>query len=360
MSKFAQWITFFLFAVTGVATNVSASAESGISADPNGTVTGHVYADDTQKPVRFCTVTLTVINSRSGGSGGTTTTNASGAFALSVLPGEYYLSASQSGYIHVNPNGPIDPGTPPGALAHVFIQVGQITQADVTLQRGATVSGRLTYDDGTAAVGINATAISIGVINSRSALTARADDHGDYRISGIPSGKYTIRVQTSAGGAVVGGSRSVQLPSYLGNTLLFSEAVILELHAGDDHGGADLTIPITGLRALSGFVEADANGRGLSGMMVTLSMKDPNAPPGGIIASTTSFNTYTQADGSFRFDGLPDGEYVLNSPGGTEGPAGGNGHRPPSSSTGSYKSAQIFVTVQNGDSTGSVIGLQAN
>jgi hypothetical protein len=370
MRKFAIGITMLLLAATAACAQMSASG----SAELTGTITGRVFAEDTQKPVRFCTVNLTAIRndnsmSRGGGSGYGgigSSTNVNGAFTLNVAPGEYYVSASQAGYIQVNaPTSSSESAPPQGALVHVVVQANQTVQADITIQRGATISGHLSYDDGTPAVGMNATAVVIDTkTSSKTPLTARADDRGEYRINGLPDGKYTVRVQASYGygftGNGAGGARSVQFPTYYGNTLIFSQATTFEIHSGDDRSGTDLTVPVTSLRSLSGFVQADGTGRGLSGMNVTISLKDPTAPPGGVVASTASFSTYTLADGSFKFDGLPDGDYFLNAQGGTEGPPGGIGRRTAAQNGVSYKPLQITATVQNGDSSGNVLSLQTN
>jgi hypothetical protein len=352
-------------------TTAAVNAQTSTSGEVTGTIAGRVFAEDTQKPVRFCTVNLTAVKNESQSRGGNfggigSSTNVNGAFTLNVAPGEYYVSASQAGYIQVSAPTSSNEGAPPqGALVHVFVQANQTVQADVTIQRGATISGHLNYDDGTPAVGMNATAVVIDTkTNSKNPLTARADDRGEYRISGLPDGKYTVRVQPSYGygftGNGNGGARSVQFPTYYGNTLVFSQATTFEVHSGDDRSGTDLTVPVTSLRSLSGFVQADGTGRGLSGMNVTISLKDPNTTPGAVIASTASFSTYTQADGSFKFDGLPDANYFLNATGGTEGPPGGIGRRVATANAVSYKSLQITATVQNGDSSGNVLSLQTN
>jgi len=76
---------------------------------PVGSVTGHVIAQDTQKPVRFAQVTLQSVAAaaggdepRGGGGGGvaSTRTDEEGNFtAANVAPGDYYVTAMAAGYI---------------------------------------------------------------------------------------------------------------------------------------------------------------------------------------------------------------------------------------------------------------------
>ncbi len=57
---------------------------------------------------------------------------------------------------------------------------------DVELERGGAVTGQVHADDGAP---VAAAQVTCG------ALTARSDDHGEFRIEGVEPGTYLVRAQ---------------------------------------------------------------------------------------------------------------------------------------------------------------------
>ena len=172
VAKIALFTTVVLLGLTlGATFEKTARAQS-----PQGGVTGHVYLEDTHQPARFATVSLQALVP-----GGVTLTNAEreqgsplsvvtytdleGAFVVQELPpGTYMILAWLPGYISALARVNGNDESPKAAirvlensLPHVEVQNHGVTRINITLRRGATVSGSLTYDDGSPASGFEVT-----------------------------------------------------------------------------------------------------------------------------------------------------------------------------------------------------------
>jgi hypothetical protein len=243
-----------------------------------------------------------------------------------VKPGTYYLHAIYTGYI--------DPfsqftdedfaSTDPAVRARLA-QIPTVTvtgtdsaHLDLRLVRGAAISGRILYDDGTPAVGW-----SLSVIKPKStddpneAMAAamapalammgigqpsKTDDRGSFRIAGLAAGEYALRASLTATPTGISGSNmgdagsGINLIVYTGDTFTRADAKPIKLIAGDEISGIDITVPSHKLHNIAGHVVAKSDGHTLNVGQVALTVKDNPA---------THVTAAIRDDGSFHFEDLP-------------------------------------------------------
>ncbi|MCU1313689.1 MAG: hypothetical protein JWM54_1446 [Acidobacteriaceae bacterium] len=292
---------------------LAARAQSGETA----TVTGHVYCADTQKPARFANVVLRPIDLQSGrgaGGSGFATTGPDGSFRITgVAPGDYYAEVRMPGYLQpLRATGrdvleltPADRDRLNALLTRVTVTAGQTATVQVTIYRGATISGTVSYDDGSPAPGMRIAPLALPTGTNGFGISAQTDDRGQFRLTGLDEGTFTIFAEPRS-----------SFPVYYGNTIERSSAKKLELHTGDEVSGADIQIPAAGMHRVSGFVVSQPDG--LPVPHVALQMRLRSGDPAGLLTA------FTAADGSFTFNAVPDGKFNVQVTG-TSGDAGGGG-----------------------------------
>ena len=191
---------------------------------------------------------------------------------------------------------------------------------DLALDRGAAISGRVVYDDGSPAIGWMLSVATPGGtgddINPSSALMAQSlaisgggqifktDDLGRYRIDGLTAGSYLVRasltatpVGISATNAGDGGS-GIVLTAYSGNTWSRADAKPMTLTAGEDRPGVDITIPSHALHSIVGHVYAKSDDHTLNVGQVTLTAQsDPRLrlPPPFVTTEVSISTTFPVA-----------------------------------------------------------------
>lgn len=326
------------------ATSAVAQRQTDVASPGTGSVTGHVYCADTQKPARFAEVRLaSVPQSGAGGFGGgerfggmgRATTGPDGSFLLeNVPPGDYLITARTPGYIDTgrllmstvirNPNDP-----PPAALVSlltsVHVTAGQPATASVTIYRGAVLAGVVSYDDGTPAYGVTVSALAAD--GTQTGASAMSDDRGVYRVTGLLDGTYILQARP------FGPNWTRPLPVYYGNTLMKTAAKKLEVKAGDERDGLDLQIQVSNLRQVSGIVQSAKDGHGLGRATISMTLTGEGGE---------AMNTSSLPDGSFRFQNVPDGKFTVSV-------SGAQDHNTSGDSSLSYGGAQQNIEVHGGD-----------
>jgi len=328
----------------------------------SSTLSGHVYLSDTKGPARRANVYLepaaalqvdTPNVHDQGQAGGAVTigvqTRFDGSFSFSHVPaGDYYVMASCPGYVSpylalsLAEGQSLDANQQPLArsqqaareavlkgIPRIAIQSGQPASVDVTLERGAAISGNISYDDGTPAAGLRMELLARMVKDGKETwaepfLSFRdpgftptsTDDRGNYRINGLPAGTYIIAttfdlsegIQYFSSSGSVGSSTDNQwtpLKIYSGNTTRPKDASILSLTPGEEHSGEDLQFPLSKLHSITGHTVAAHDGHIVNSGQVDLYNSDDES-----LAGTAHISA---DDPGFTLNFIYDGEYILSS-----------------------------------------------
>ena len=316
-----------------------------------GRITGMVFCNDTHRPARGAVVISLPIpkegdlHPSSDDSG--TRVAMDGAYTIDHLaPGDYTVVAVLPGYLTAFDDLPLDDAldNSSSTMRKQLIRNGVISvhndataHMDVTITRGATVTGNVLYSDGSPATQV---VISVEDVNAKPVLrkstdpnnpqiistgaflrneimhqTQATDDQGNFRISGLRPGIYRIAaiqpVDNPLSGddndgffsGVVGDSKGLRI--YSGDTVHKKAAKTYDLRAGDVVTGIDITIPTDSLHRIQGYITTLG---GLPVPVATLTLTD---------TSDDSFSIHTtpDRDGSFSFATIPAGTYKLSASG---------------------------------------------
>jgi hypothetical protein len=318
---------------------------SAAGAQETGAVSGHVFCSDSQAPCRFANVVLETappeVNGVPQPQQGTnrnysSPTDLSGAFLITdVAPGDYYILARQSGYLSLydiaanalNGGAPLPAKALDLSLTRITVAPKQTTIANLSLARGASLSGTVRYDDGAPGISLPLELYrrdsngswkeyqnfgGAGVLAPLGFRT-RTDDRGRYYEPGLPPGFYKLKVnlpEVSVFPTSITGRQSLAIKLVKGNALQvfnggkyrLQDAPAIELQQGEERADVDIYIPTTGLRTLSGTVTAKLSQEAVAD--ATVRLLDPQD-------KSVVRETPTQNDGSFLFEYVPEGAYLV-------------------------------------------------
>jgi hypothetical protein len=306
-----------------------------------GIVTGHVYCGDTHQLARFANVIVQPL-ALPGSTGRDlsteleaptiTDTDFDGKFTVSdLLPGSYLVLAWLPGY--VSPFAQIKTDTDKPArvlkaletvLPRIEVKNHLVTTIDITLVRGAEVTGSVAYDDGSPAVGFKMNLLypfgaensgqTVMLSNSRVDFPGEfgtTDDRGYFRLSGIPPGSYVLAASPSGsvrGCGIASASCKIMMTDrnyriYLGNSLRLKDSKTFSIVEGEQKNGVDLVVPLRHLHQVAGVVVAQSDGHVLRRGFVELLYADDHS-----VAQRTHLNN---DDGTFVLGFVQDGGYLL-------------------------------------------------
>jgi hypothetical protein len=233
---------------------------------------------------------------------------------------------------------------------------------DISLERGAIVSGRVLYSDGSPAIQVgvelqDTTApslrqgmpyIQLGDIDRSEFVhqLLETDDQGHFRIAGIRPGTYRIaavqpqhlpeQMPDSFIRSILGALRF-----YTNGTIYPNFAKTYTLVGGQELSGLEIRVPLDGFHSVQGKVLAP-DGRTITSVEVTATeTSDPSL-----------YFLTTVSDGSFRFDRLPPGTYKLTAPWGNIAPGGGE-------VTAAFGPGSATFTLKDSDLSGVLLTLPA-
>jgi len=271
-----------------------------------------------------------------------------GTYSIDHLrAGDYTVVALLPGYLSPLDDLPIDQGPSDDSQSRdviaqngtVSVRDNETASMDITLTRGATLSGHVVYSDGAPAT---QTLISIEDVNAKLAHNVPqnpggpatpatplmntggvlrgfllhqnqgTNDRGDFRISGLRPGTYRVAAvlpspdqNSDSGGASilfgVAGDDPKALRVYGGDTLHRNTAKTYELRAGDETSGVEITIPLDAFHRVEGHLTT-IDGRPI--IVAAISLTD---------TSDNSFELHSRParDGEFVFPEVPTGTYKL-------------------------------------------------
>jgi hypothetical protein len=325
---------------------ISIAAADAQNNDAVGAVIGHVICSDTQQPARLAHVVLQPVvdlnspvlkkdDHHSEGVFHLETVSLDGSFTIpAVPPGHYYVIAEQDGYIsplalftRAQLNDPDEALKQKIAryLRVISVTAAHTTQADVTLVRGAAIGGTVRFEDGSPGIDVGVQllqrgekgewkTIRTGQLGShRLGGSNYTDDQGAYRFSGLPAGEYIVRGNVELNKVIVsyifasGGGTSFgdgyHLRVYPGDTFRPSDAKPVKVEEGENATSVDIDIPLSKLYTLSGTVMRPDSELPVNAAHLSLTFADTGE-------ELTSADVDSE-DGSFRFDFVPGGNYIL-------------------------------------------------
>ncbi len=310
---FAVPLLGFIFTAPLHAQNAASTAKTA-HPDPQpvpdyGAVTGHVYLAGSNLPARFVQVALQPIDVQTPKdlpSGRTVPTafsvyetDLNGSFALGrVVPGTYYLVIKSPGTLSPLAAFSLAELQHPdeetikriaASVPAVTVAPGATSTVTLTLQRGASLSGSIRFDDGTpyAQAGVSVQRREAGgkwASPRASESYATSDLEGHWEIGGLPEGVYRVQVDLSVQerhqNALLANSSSswsntvTSLPIYEGDTPREREAKTVTLEAGQSLPDQDITIPVSKMHAVTGTVVDARTGQPLNKGRVALNFAD--------------------------------------------------------------------------------------
>jgi hypothetical protein len=285
------------------------------------------------------------------------TVNADGGYTFSgVGPGSYYVRVKAAGYIdplcafsdeELASQDPAVRKKIAAVATIVTVHGNEHVRADMRLQRGAALIGRVRYDDGSPAAGWTVRAVpakaqaadplanfmgfDLNQIDpAHSSEFSTTDDLGQFRISGLPGGEFVLEarlttaaldhspfepVASSAGSflSIVGGMSSMsglKLTVYSGNATRLSAAKKIDVREGEERNVPDMQVDLQSTHSIGGVLVAKADGHPINGGSMELIAQDDN----GNDDPSLRLSATIHSDGSFRFDYVPGpGRFMLRS-----------------------------------------------
>lgn len=262
-----------------------------------------------------------------------------------VPPGTYQIRATLTGYIDsLREFSPEDFQSQDPAMRKRIAAAAQVVtissnegaHVDLRLERGASISGKVVFEDGSPAIGwqvLSAEApakggenpfgsggvLGVGGMKNLLHLPATTDDTGHFRLSGLPGGDYIVQARVNLLGMDRGGFAPIssgagagmnfaalmgtRLTAYSGNAMHVGDAKPISVNAGDDRTGVEIVVPLHLMHAVSGHVLAKTDAHAVNFGTVELADKKD---------SSVTFTVTIHDDGSFRFDYVPgNSEYTL-------------------------------------------------
>ncbi len=379
--------------------------QAAVTPAVTGAVSGRVTCSDTQRPARFADVTLVPVadaageeDDRFGGRGrrGSARTDLDGNYTVAGLPaGQYYAMASATGYVSTmtaiaaRAGASADTAALMAQMPQVQVSGSGTSTANLSLERGAVIAGKVLFDDGSPATGVQVNAVVSTALNAvalgrrggggfggaggpgglgglgfgpggGSGSVGETDDRGNFRLTGLAPGDYLVRANFAAPGVVgsAGGAfnfpgfgRTVNITLYAPGKVRKSDAQTVTLALGEERGDVLFTADLRSLHSVAGRVSATGDPQVHSGSVRLVDTTD----------ATLTRNAPLNADGTFTLSYVPAGTYTLsaNASSATAGPGfGGGGRRGGNSSTASstpvttFQPLQQTLSVADGDVAG--------
>jgi hypothetical protein len=344
------------------------------------TVTGRVTCSDTQRAARFAVVTLigAAEAAQSEGNGGgfgfgrrvTARTDIDGNFAVQAEPGDYYVTASAIGY--ASPVAEMAARLRSGstaadllaALPEIHVAEGGGGTANIALDRGGVIAGKLQWDDGTPAAGVNVSVQSTAQATAPASDLTRvvsqlgggfggglggfqtSDDRGYFRVTGLAPGSYWVRatVMTPSAEPGVGSmQRMSSIVMYAPGKVRRSDAQVVTLKSGEERDDVQFVMDLGALHTVSGHVGATDEGTIAAGVVRLTDTQD----------SSLSRMAMIEPDGNFVVQWVPAGTYTLSVTNASNVAQAGFGRRGQNQSGGtSYAPFEETMTVTDTDVTG--------
>jgi hypothetical protein len=258
-----------------------------------------------------------------------------GRFSFAVVAaGRYWLSALAPGYVS------------PGDARTINVAEGdKVENIDIEIRRGGVIAGRISDSHGRPVIEETITLSKLDSNNRPQNYSSRGpnfdnsrtDDRGDYRIYGLPEGRYLVSVgySQSPGSARIASRREFYPRVFYPNARSESEAKVIEVSEGSEATDIDITVPDPKrTHDVYGRVVDASAGQPVAGVEVVVG----GLPRGGRLTGTyTESGVRSGPNGEFRLFGVLPGKYSIlirhDDPGG-------------------FISDPVIIDISEGDATG--------
>ena len=265
------------------------------SAGHAGALNGRVLSAD-RRPVAGAAVSI-----EGPGVGRAVRTDAAGVFSLLGLPpGQYSIRADVTERMswHFGQRAPGETGRPINVARNQAVQ-----GIEVVLPPSRTIVGVVVDEHGEALQGARVQAWQLRYIAGRTVAVAAGnarvtDDRGRYRLWGLQPGSYLVSAFVD--GVVAGAAQSVYAKTYFPGTATVSTALAIDLR---EDATANIAFAATGLSEVRG-VARDGDGSLVSGTARLVENRRAGAVTEPRVVDL-------KPDGSFVFQHVPAGQYVL-------------------------------------------------
>ena len=175
--------------------SVNSSAAVTVQLQPAGTIQGTVYAPDGVTPVAGIQLVLQGEVSQS------TVSAANGTYQFATVPTSTYSLQAYDSYGNLRAS----------AINIALNTQGQVVTQNLTLIGVGTVSGQITNPDGSVATGVGITLTSVAP--GYRPFNSQSDVNGNYSISQVPVGGFTVNALLQSPTLLLAGSNTGQMPS---------------------------------------------------------------------------------------------------------------------------------------------------
>jgi hypothetical protein len=268
---------------------------------PPGKITGLVVRASDQRPLNKAAISLSPEGR--GTEQMVVRSDGNGKFEFKeVPPGRYTLRAQRNGYV---PQTYGQRGSGPGVGVHV--EPGQLVERIIfKMERAGVISGTVFEDDGEPLEGVTVQAMLLRFeLGGRQRLTAmrsaRTDDLGNYRITGLSPGQYLVRAGGREGIGIGGPLANMAYsPVYYPGVSTQDDARRVGVQAGGETPRVDFSVRTVPTFSIRGRIVDAATGAAPRRYSAGIGRE------GGMVM--TSVNA---SDGSFQLSGLEPGEYTV-------------------------------------------------
>jgi hypothetical protein len=245
--------------------------------------------------------------------------------AIAELPGYLQLSLASADAMDEKAFEKLE-----AELPSVQVTADLTSDVNLTLRRGGSIAGRVRFDDGAPAAGVQVGLREMeanGTISrySRSFASPQTSDDGSFRLAGLPPGKYWVQASfnfsgtqrtfsNGNGSSTYSGSPGSGLAVYAPDTLHPAKARVVEIKSDEQVGNVDIEVPLSRLHRVQGRAVRREDGHPLFGGRVILSDDEDDEFQRGATL---------QADGRWSIDLVPAGMYTLRASGLLDDPGNG-------------------------------------
>ena len=272
-------------------------------------VRGRITDTDTGMPVRRATIQLSQRNMR--GEPRAATTDDQGRFEIRELPaGDYVINVRKPGYASLS-FGQRRWNETPRPLA---LRNGEVfDKADVTLQRGGVVTGRVVDEVGEAVLDANVRVMRQSWFRGRKRMmttgSGNTNDLGVYRVFGLQPGEYFVLAAQRGGARMFARDETPvdYAPTYFPGTPDVAAARALPVAASQE-SIADIALVPVRVTSVSGLV-LGSSGKPLSGGRAQAVPQTDGSP---VQMFEPPRSAMIKADGTFTITGFTPGTYTLS------------------------------------------------